>query len=86
MTEIVKNAKNMTFKINPLYSGGIFNCYMLDASICHFRGLGSIKSLLFYFGRKRLLANNEDPDQMQHYVPSNLGLHCLYMTILRVFR
>ena len=24
-----------------------------------------------------LLANNEDPDQMPHYVPSDLGLHCL---------
>ena len=24
-----------------------------------------------------LLANNEDPDQMPHYVASDLGLHCL---------
>ena len=22
---------------NPLYTGGLFHCYMLDESICHFR-------------------------------------------------
>ena len=29
-----------------------------------------------------LLANNVDPDQMPHYVASDLGLHCLPMTLL----
>ena len=33
---------------NPLYNGGLFHCYMLDESICHFRGDGSILWLLFY--------------------------------------
>ena len=33
---------------------------------------------------KFLLANNVDPDQMPHYVASDLGLHCLPMTHLRV--
>ena len=33
-------------------------------------------SLLFFL-RKILLANNEHPDQMPHYVASDLGLHCL---------
>ena len=37
---------------NPLYIGGIFHCYMLDESDCHFRGVGSILSLLFYFNGK----------------------------------
>ena len=29
-----------------------------------------------------LLANNVDPDQMPHYVASDLGLHCLSMILL----
>ena len=35
--------------INPLYTGGLFHCYLLDESICHFRGVRSILSLEFYF-------------------------------------
>ena len=35
---------------------------------------------------KILLANTVDPDQMPHYVASDLGLHCLPMTLLRVSR
>ena len=34
--------------INPLYTGGLFHCYMLDESIYQFMGVGSILSLLFY--------------------------------------
>ena len=34
---------------NLSYTGGLFHCYMLDESICHFRGVMSILSLLFYF-------------------------------------
>ena len=57
---------------------------MLDKSICYFRAVGSILSLLFCFGWKILLANNVDHDQTQHYVASDLGLHCLPMTLLQV--
>ena len=31
-----------------------------------------------------MLANTVDPNQMPHYVASDLGLHCLPMTLLRV--
>ena len=34
---------------DPLYTGGLFHCHMLDESICHFRGVGTILSLLFFF-------------------------------------
>ena len=37
---------------NLLYTCGLFHCYMLDKSICHFRGVGSILSLLFFFDGK----------------------------------
>ena len=60
----------------------ITHCYMSDVSICCFRGVGSILSLLFYFLWKILLANNVDPDQMPNYVVSDLSLHCLLMTLL----
>ena len=53
---------------------------------CHFRGVSSILLLLFYFWWKILLANNVGPDQMPHYVASELDLHCLPMTLLWVFR
>ena len=67
-----------------LYKGKLFHCYMLDKSICHFRGVRSILSLLFYFWWKILSANTVDPGQMPHCVASDLDLHCLSMTLLRV--
>ena len=33
-----------------------------------------------------MLANTVDPDQMPHYVTSDLGLHCLSMTLLKVLQ
>ena len=57
---------------------------MLDESICHFRGVWTILSLLYCFSWKILLANTVDLDQMPHYVASDMGLHCLPMTLLRV--
>ena len=33
--------------LNPLYTGGLYHCYMLDESICHFRGVRAIFG--FYF-------------------------------------
>ena len=34
---------------NPLYTDRLLHCYMLDESICHFKGVGSILSFLLYF-------------------------------------
>ena len=72
--------------LNQLYNGGLFHCYMMDESICHFRSDGPILLLLFYFGWKSLSANNVDPDQTPHNVVSDLCLHCLPMTLLQVSR
>ena len=72
--------------LNSLYTGRLLHCYKLDKSICHFRGVQSILSLLFYFSWKILLANNVDRDQMPHYVASDLGLHCLPRTFLQISR
>ena len=34
----------------------------------------------------KLFANSGDPDQMPHSAASDLGLHCLPVTLLRVAR
>ena len=59
---------------------------MLDESICHFRGVGCNLSLLFYFEWKIRFAKNVDPGQTKHNESSDLGLHCLPITLLRVSR
>ena len=61
-------------------TGGLFHCSILDESICHSRGLGSI--LLPIFDGRILLANNVDPAQMPHFVASDLRLHRSPMTLL----
>ena len=66
--------------LQPIYTSRLFHCYMLDESICHFR---DVRSILCY---SVLLANSVDPDQMPHNVASDLGLHFLLMTLLRVSR
>ena len=40
---------NRDLSLNPLYTGGLFHCYILDESIFHFRDVGSFLSILFYF-------------------------------------
>ena len=38
-----------------------------------------------YRKKAKLFANSEDPDQMPHSVASDLGLHCLPITLLGVY-
>ena len=34
---------------NTMFTGRLFHCYRLNESICQFKGIGSVLSLLFYF-------------------------------------
>ena len=43
----IHNRGSKTF--NPLDTGGLFHCYMLNKSIYYFKGAGSSLLLLFYF-------------------------------------
>ena len=52
---------------------------MSDESICYFMGVGSILSLLFYFGF--LMVTPVSKHCRPHYVASDLALHCLPMTL-----
>ena len=45
-----KFLQKVYFKMfSPLYSGGLFYFYMLDESICHFRGVKSVLLLFVLF-------------------------------------
>ena len=74
---------------HPLYTGGLFHCYILDEFNCNFRDVGSILSLLFFFffDGKTILANNADPDQIPYSTPHDVAsvqsLHCLLINRLR---
>ena len=65
---------------NPLCTGGLFHCYMMDESICHFRGAGSV------FLMKNPDRKQGRPDQTPRYVASDLDLHCLPMTLFTGFQ
>ena len=52
---------------------------MLDESVI--LGVSGLFVAFILFLMKILLANNADPDQMPHDVASDLGLHCLPMTL-----
>ena len=85
--EMLRNfgANGIYLYFNPLYTGGLFHCYTLDESICHFRGVGSFCRFYSIF-MENPISKNVDPNQMPHYVASDLGLHCLPMTLSQVSR
>ena len=91
----VSNPGPLTYESGalPIALRGPAYCILVDSSTEYvgqvhlsFRGVRSVLSLLFYFWWKRLLAYTVDPDQMPHYVASDLGLHCLPTTLLWVSR
>ena len=60
--------------------------YILGESMCHFGVSGLFGRSYFILMEQILLAKSVDPDQTSHYVASDLGLHCLPMTLLLVSR
>ena len=60
-----------SMSINPMYTGGFFHCYMLDESFRHFKGVGSVLSLLFFFLLENPASKQWIPDQKPHYVVSD---------------
>ena len=63
--------------LNPHLPSGPVHPYQLDKSISNFRGVWCTFSFLFYFEQIFLLANGEDPDQTLRSAASDMGLHCL---------
>ena len=58
--------------------------YYSSTVICWMSGMSGLFCCFYSFLMENLLANNVDPHQMLRNVASNLGLHCLPMTLLRV--
>ena len=65
---------------------GLFYHYSLEHSISNSRVSVLFLSLLCFIEIPVFNANSVDPDQMQHSVASDLGLHCLPITLLGVSR
>ena len=59
---------------------GIPHCYQLDQYISIIRVVGFFFPFLFKFNRTFCKKNGGDPDQTQHSVVSDLGLHFLPMS------
>ena len=57
---------------------------MLDKSSFHFGGVGYYFVAFILFLMENPVSKQVDPDQMPHYVASDLGLHYLPMTLLWV--
>ena len=49
MNIAVASPESVLINFNPLYTGGLFHCYMLNESTCHFRGVRSNLLLFYYF-------------------------------------
>ena len=62
-------------QINPLYSVGLFHCYLLDESICQFRGSGLFCRLCYLMDNPVIKLCR--PDQTPNNVVSDRGLNGL---------
>ena len=65
----------------PHLPSGLFHPYQLVEPISNFRGVWCTFSFLFYLEYIFLLAYSEDPDQTLRSAASDLGLHCLSMSL-----
>ena len=66
-----------------MMTSDVFHLYHLDESICSYRGFWKRFLLLLYFAYKFLQVNSVKPDQMLHFVASQLALHCLQGLVKR---
>ena len=83
---MARNKKNISFQ-TYLFT----HCILADPSIViyveqvHLPFYGC-RFYSVFDGKSCSKANTVDPDQMPHYVASDLGLHCLPMALLQVSR
>ena len=69
--------------INPFMPSGLFCLNSSDRSISYLRGVVvSFLSLSFFVEISELHVNSVEPDQTPHSAASDLGLHCLPMSLL----
>ena len=82
----VEKRETFVFKyINPFIQNGLFYLNSLDQPISNIKGIW----LFFIITRFQVIkipvfnANSVDPDQTRRSAASDLGLHCLPMSLLR---
>ena len=69
-------------KFNAYMQSGLFYLSSLDRSIFNIRGVWIVLLITMFNIISVSNANSEDPDQTPHSVSSDLGLHCLPMSLL----
>ena len=73
-------------RVNSLYTEGTPPHYILEDSNFNFRYVRQCDLDILREKMFELFANSGDPDQIPHSAASDLGLHCLPVTLLGVFR
>ena len=68
--------------INPFILSGFFYLKSLDKFISYIGGVWLVFIMTCFVGISELNANSIDLDQKPHSVMSDLGLHCLPMSLL----
>ena len=63
-------------RLNTVYTGRLFHCYMLDESMS-FLGCRVYLYAFLLFLIQNPVIKHVDPDHMPHYVASDLSLLCL---------
>ena len=61
---------------------GLFYLKSLDRSISYIRGVWLVLLLSLFVEISELSANSVDPDQTPRSAASDLGIHCLPMSLL----
>ena len=75
-----ENGSQHNFNINPFMPNGLFYLHTSDRSISSIRDVWLI--LIITIFNPLFYANSVDPDQTPHSAASDLGLHCLPISLL----
>ena len=67
--------------VNPCMPSGIFYHNSLERSVSYINGVWLVLLLPCFVIILELNANRVDPDQTPHVAASDLGLHCLPMSL-----
>ena len=80
----MENIPNISSPLNPFMPSGLFYLNSLDRSISYIKGSWLVFFLLLscFVEMSEPNANSADPNQTPRSVASDLGLHCLAMSLL----
>ena len=79
---LTQNNKQLEMEFNPFMPSGIFYFKCLDRSVSYIRGGCLVIIIIIFVEILELNANRVDPNQMPQNAASDLGPHCLPMSLL----